>query len=202
MIYIYGDSHAYFSFKNLKLEYEERHCFAITMFRIGRDNMIINFNKEELKNNDIIILSYGEIDCRCHIQRQINSGKNEEDVINELVTNYFMTIINNIMDRDLIVVIVGIIPPTKQYDYEQLNGPILHAFPFVGTDEDRVRYTQKMNEKLEAMCSSHNFFYFNPYPYYTRANGTLKYEFSDSTVHLGDNYFFLEKFIDFCKSIS
>lgn len=151
--------------------------------------MIVNFNKEELKNNDIIVLSYGEIDCRCHIQRQINLGKNEEDIINELVTNYFMTITNNIMDRDLIVIIVGIIPPMKQCDYEQLHGPILHEFPFVGTDEDRVRYTQKMNEKLEAMCSSHNFIYFNPYPYYTRPDGTLKYEFSDSTIHLRNNQY-------------
>jgi hypothetical protein len=97
MIYIYGDSHAHYSFKNLKLPYIDLHQASITMHRIGRDNKIINFkNKENLKINDIIILAYGEVDCRCHIQRQIDMGRNEDEIINELVTNYIRTIKNNI----------------------------------------------------------------------------------------------------------
>ena len=74
MIYIYGDSHGGFSFKNLKLDHKNCICNSITMFRIGRDNHIINFNKDIIMNkNDIVILCYGEIDCRCHIQQQINN---------------------------------------------------------------------------------------------------------------------------------
>lgn len=46
MIYIYGDSHANFSFKNLKLHHNNLHSNGTTMFRIGRDNIIINFNKD------------------------------------------------------------------------------------------------------------------------------------------------------------
>jgi hypothetical protein len=49
------------------------------MFRIGRDNNIINFNKQQIKEKDTILLVYGEIDCICHIQKQINLGK-EEDI--------------------------------------------------------------------------------------------------------------------------
>ena len=45
MIHIYGDSHAHNSFKNLKLPYNDLHSNSLTMFRIGRDNTIINFNK-------------------------------------------------------------------------------------------------------------------------------------------------------------
>ena len=82
MIYIYGDSHAHFSFRNLKLDYTDLSHSAITMYRIGRDNIIINFNKDIIQKNDIIILSYGEIDCRCHIQRQLILGRNEDDIIN------------------------------------------------------------------------------------------------------------------------
>ena len=163
MIHIYGDSHAYFSFVNLKLDYKDHHCNSVTMFRIGRDNVIINFNKNDIIRNDIIVLSYGEIDCRCHIQRQINIGRNEDDIINELVINYFMTIQNNLAYENLKLIILGIIPPTKQYDYERLHGPITHEFPFVGTDEDRVRYTYKLNKKLEEMSNENKYIYFNPY---------------------------------------
>lgn len=65
------------------------------MYRIGRDNNIINYRNEQTKD-DIIILVYGEVDCRCHVQRQIDMGRNEDDIINELVHNYFITIKNNI----------------------------------------------------------------------------------------------------------
>lgn len=201
MIYIYGDSHASFSFKNLKLHYNDLHCPSITMFRIGRDDIIINFNKDIIKKDDIIILSYGEIDCRCHIQRQINLGINEDNIINELVSNYFKTIKNNIINIDAKIIIVGVIPPTKQYDYEILYGPVLHEFPFVGSDECRVRYTNKVNKLLEELSIINNYIYFNPYSYYERLDGTLKHELSDSTVHLGNNLFFLEKFIDLYKQI-
>uniref|UniRef100_A0A6C0HRN6 SGNH hydrolase-type esterase domain-containing protein n=1 Tax=viral metagenome TaxID=1070528 RepID=A0A6C0HRN6_9ZZZZ len=200
MIHIYGDSHASFSFKNLKLHYNDLHCSSVTMFRIGRDNTIINFNKNIIQKGDTIILSYGEVDCRCHIQRQINLGKNEDDIINELVNNYFKTIKNNI-NIDVKIIIVGVIPPTKQYDYEILHGIILDEFPFVGSDECRVRYTGKVNKLLEELSISNNYIYFNPYSYYERPDGTLKHELSDSTVHLGNNLFFLEKFIELYKQI-
>ena len=75
MIHIFGDSHSQFSFKNLNLQYTDNSQYSITMFRIGWDNIIINYNKNNIKPNDIIIIGYGEVDCRCHIQRQINLGK-------------------------------------------------------------------------------------------------------------------------------
>ena len=42
---------------------------------------------------------------------------------------------------------------------------------------------------------SRNYIYFNPYSYYERPDGTLKSEFSDSNVHLGNNSVFLEQFM-------
>lgn len=45
MIYLFGDSHASYSFKNLPLDHIDKHHASITMFRVGRDNEIINFNK-------------------------------------------------------------------------------------------------------------------------------------------------------------
>lgn len=193
MLCIYGDSHGRFSFKNLILPHKNYHNYSITMFRIGRDNIIINYDKSHHTKEDTICLVYGEVDCRCHIRRQILNGRDEDAVIQELVNNYFRTIRNNIIECKKIIV-VGIIPPTKQSDYEEKNGPILHEFPFVGTDEDRVRYRIKTNKLIDELCAKNGYVYFNPYDYYTRPDGTLKYELSDSCIHLGDNSFFLEKF--------
>jgi hypothetical protein len=172
------------------------------MFRIGRDNIIINYNKDSIQKGDTIVLSYGEVDCRCHIQRQVNVGIHEDDVINSLVNNYFETIKNNTIDIDAKIIIVGVIPPTRQYDCERIHGPIQHEFPFVGSDEDRVRYTNKVNTLLEKLSIINNYIYFNPYSYYERPDGTLKHELSDLNVHLGDNLVFLEKFTDLYTKIS
>jgi len=196
MIHIYGDSHANRSFKNLKLPNNDFHSNSITMFRIGRDNIIIRFSKNMIKKGDILVMVYGEVDCRCHIQRQVDLRRNEDDVINELVTNYFNTIKNNTLDLDVKIIIVGIIPTTKQYELESIHGPITHAFPFVGSDENRVIYTNKVNKLLEEFANKNNYIFFNPYSYYTREDGTLKFELSDSVGHLEDNSVFLEKFVE------
>jgi len=201
MIFIYGDSHARKSFNNLKLPYVDRHENSITMFRIGRDNIIINFNNEEHDENSILCFDYGEVDCRCHIQRQINDGRNEDDVIGELVSKYFKTINNNVNKYNKII-IVGVIPPTRQFECENINGQITHDFPFVGTDENRVRYTKKVNDSIEKLCQEYDYVYFNPYYFYTRDDGTLKFDLSDTCCHLEENSFFLEKFIEKINNIN
>lgn len=222
MIYIYGDSHANLSFKNLPLPHRKFYENSVTMFRVGRDKSIMNFDKEWIINdasdpkyiryarcakhpflNRILIsISYGEIDCRCHINRQINLQRDEDDIICELVNKYIDAIIDNTAGLDAKIVVVGVIPPTKQSDYEHLYGQITHEFPFLGSDQDRVRYTQKTNRLLEELSKKNNFIYFNPYLHYTRDDGTLKYELSDNTVHLGDNSHFLEKFVELYEGLA
>lgn len=195
MIFIYGDSHAYNSFKNLSIPHVFLHQNSVTMFRIGRDNMIVNYDKQHHNEDSIVCLVYGEVDCRCHVARQKYMGRNEDDIINELVYNYFNTIKNNISQYKKIV-IVGVIPTTNQTEFEKVHGPITHEFPFVGSNDDRVHYTTKVNILLKEQCQKNDYIYFDPYYYYTSSDGTLKRELSDTVVHLGDNSFFLEKFIE------
>ena len=90
----------------------------------------------------------------------------------------------------------------KQYDFEQINDPLFSDVKFIGSDEDRVRFTNKMNILLEELSNKNNYIYFNPYSYYTTPDGTLKYEFSDGKVHLGENTFFLERFNDLYTKIN
>lgn len=193
MLFIYGDSHAHFSFKHLSLPHCDRHEKAITMFRIGRDQQIIHYHPHEHDDKSISCIVYGEVDCRCHIHRQRLIGRDEDDVIHELVSAYIKTIVSvfPIISR---VVVVAVIPPTRQVEYEAINGPIQHEFPFVGTDDDRVRYTTKVNHLLRSMCESSGILFIDPYVSYRREDGTLRYELSDQTVHLGKNQAFLDEF--------
>ena len=200
MLFIYGDIHANSGFKQLSIPYNDCHDPLVTMHRVGRYNTIVNLNNNDHDSNSIICLVYGELDCRSNIQRHINMGREEDDVINDLVNNYFSTINHNIRICKKII-ITAIIPPTKQNEYETLNGPILTEFCFVGTDENRVRYTKKINALLKELCIANNYIYFDPYDHYLTHDGTLKRELSDNTVCIADNSYFLEKFMDIYKQI-
>lgn len=200
MIFIYGDSHSYYSFRDLTLEHKNYNQSAITMFRIGRDNKIINFNSTEHDTNSVICLLYGEIDCRCHIKKQVETGRTEDDVIKELVNNYFKTIDYNVRLKKAVIV-VGVTPAIRKMDYESKHGPVTHEFPFLGTDEERVMYTNKTNAHIKKNCTLFGYIYFDPYDYYKREDGTLRYELSDSLCHIGDNSHFLSKFNDVYNEI-
>ena len=200
MIFLYGDSHANSSFKGLTLSHKNYYESSITMFRIGRDNTIINFNNNEHDTNSVLCLVYGEIDCRCHIKRQVNEGRNENDVIKELVNAYFKTIENNLRLRKAVIV-VGVTPSIRKMEYESKHGPVTHDFPFLGTDEERVRYTNKTNGLIKENCQKFGYIYFDPYDYYKRADGTLRYELSDSICHIGDNSHFLDRFKELYSKI-
>lgn len=184
MIHIYGDSHAQFSFAGLTLPHVDHNVFSVTMHRIGRDRTIVNFNPAHHRPNDILCFVYGEVDCRCHVQRQINAGGEENAVIQEMVHNYFLAISSNKTDPSHKVVVVAVIPPVSQIEYERINGPIAHQYPFGGSDEDRGRFRRKMNIMIESSCGYYGYLYTNPYAGYEREDGMLKLELSDTSAFL------------------
>lgn len=193
---IYGDSHAGINFRNLQLDHRNLFQFSKTMFRIGRDNEIINFKKDHNSKDRIFCLAYGEVDIRGHVGKQVHYGRHHETVCKELVDSYFNTIKQNIKEYKAII-IVAVSPPTSDKDHEPCNihtdatgGPI----PFVGTDWARVIYRNCINKMLEERCSKSGYVFFNPYQPYIREDGTLKYELSDKCIHIWENAHVLSEF--------
>ena len=77
--------------------------------------------------------------------------------------------------------------------FEETHEPITHEYPFLGTDDERVWYTQKMNKLIQQKCILYGYVYFNPYEKYTDAYGCLKYELSDTICHIKDNSYILHE---------
>jgi len=193
---IYGDSHAMLSLKGLNIDHRNLFQFSRTMFRIGRDNSIINFTSNHNSKDRIFCLVYGEVDVRGHVGKQVHYGRHHESVCKELVDAYLLAVERNITQYKAII-IMAISPPTAAKDHEQCKihsevtgGPI----PFVGTDEDRVIYRNHMNKLLKEGCSRLGYIFFDPYDTYTREDGTLKYELSDNCIHVGQNSNILNEF--------
>ena len=133
-----------------------------------------------LKKEGLWILCFGEIDVRCLIYNQIHKKNRDENEVIESLANSF---INNVTSFYSEIAIMSVVPPVKFYsgNYKlELNDP---NFPFVGPDEDRSRYTKKLNEILRKKCEEKDLIYINIYDSYKDSNGFLIKELSDGTVH-------------------
>jgi hypothetical protein len=193
MIHIFGDSHGNFNFKNIKYNnIKNNYKNSITMYRIGRDKL--NYSSYGIMNNDIIIHQFGEIDCRCHIGKQLLLGHELNEIINKLISNYIISIKDNLEKfNNLKIIICCIPPPMKKEYYESIHGPITHEFPFVGTNEERSKYTTLMNNEIQKYCILNNFYFLNYFDDYADINGNIKIELSDNVCHIYKNEIILQK---------
>lgn len=150
------------------------------MHRIGRDGL--STKNRGVKEGDIVIFAYGEIDVRCHINKQINQHSRSLDaVIDTLASNYVHAILHNrSCYNDLICMIYSVTPPR-----DGLNNP---DFPCSGTIEDRVIATKQLNAKLSELCAQHDILFIDVYDHYALADGTLNLALSDESVHISPKY--------------
>lgn len=183
MIYLIGDSHIDHYFANLDIPHKNCHESNITMHRIGRDNTLINFKEEYNSLDNIFILSYGEIDCRCHIYKQVSYGYDYKDVCIILVTNYFNTIFSNIKKYKMILV-CSIPPVVRLSDYSIKNNCANDAFPIIGSDDERIQYMLYMNSLIEEKCKEYGYVYLHINDYYKRGDESFNYELSDNSIHV------------------
>lgn len=191
LIFLFGDSHGGYNFVGMDLPYVNMSHSSITMHRIGRDNKIVNFEQRMNSNEHIFVLCYGEVDCRCHIIKQIELGREEDEIISELVEKYMQTIRNN-MTHYKSLVIVSVTPPIIKEEYIKRHGPVTHEFPFLGTDLERVRFTQKMNVLLKQKAKENGYLFLDIYDHYSTKDGLLKTEMSDGICHIQDNKYAIE----------
>ena len=199
MLYIFGDSHANFCFRDLTTHIPVVNCFqnSITLHRVGRDRVFPNFNPSFNTHESIFMFLYGEVDCRCHINTQLKQDRTLDEICSTLTQNLIQAIKTRCNLSSYPIIICSVVPPVRQQDYEAINGPITHDLPFRGTDEERVLYTQTLNDHLKKACEQEQFVYFDIYSLYANEQGLLDYHLTDQTVHIQKNQTLLQKFNQF-----
>ena len=114
-----------------------------------------------IQNGDVIIFCFGEIDCRCHIHKYVNSTKSYQSIIDDIVEKYFDAIALNISISPVSfknVCVYNVVPPVHTYNtHESIE------YPYLGTDQDRKKYVSYFNKKLKEKCSQNNYIFFDIY---------------------------------------
>ena len=186
-IHTFGDSHSYFGWNNVP-NIVTHHLGPKLCFSIGRDG--INISNYGVKENDIVVFCFGEIDCRCHIHKHINNDTTYKQIIDEIVDKYFFQInMNMSLYKNITMCVYNVVPPIEKHNTGENKD-----FPYLGTDEERKSYVLYFNEKLKEKCKENNYIFFNVYDKYIDSNGFLSKTLGDGCVHI-KNGIFIEKFV-------
>lgn len=180
-IHTIGDSHSYNGWSNII----PHHLGPLLCYSFGKEKLNrCNISSFNIKNKDTIIFCLGEIDCRCHIHKHITDIITYQDIINNIVNNYFEAIELNISLLDINikvkVCVYNVVPPIQKHTVLENSD-----FPFLGTDEERKRYVLYFNKKIKEKCIQKKYIFFDVYNDYADENGFLRKELSDGNVHIG-----------------
>lgn len=169
-IYTIGDSHAWHCWLNVPNVVTKTRG-AMLMYTLGMSTKPMLL--EDIPKDDIICFCWGEIDCRCHVHKHLPY----KECIDRLVENYVKAIKMNTVDRPHVWVF-NVVPPPRKGKVAAEN----QAFPFLGSDEERLLYVQYMNEKLREAP----FVFVDVYGKYCDKDGFLNMTMSDGHVHIAD----------------
>lgn len=195
-IHTIGDSHSFYGFDTNKTnKYSDiinHHIRPATLaYSVGRDKLnrldISKFNN--IKENDILIFSFGEIDCRCNIKKHTNK-ENYKQNIDNIVFNYIETIklnVNLIKIKIKKICIYNVVPPPHKNNASENKD-----YPFIGTDDERLNYVLYFNNKLKEYCEYNNYLFFDVYDKYSDKMGFLLPQYSDGHVHIKDGKYINE----------
>ena len=192
-IHTIGDSHCIYGFYGLSGIIAHQ-LGAVLCYSFGKEKLnrcdIRNYN---INTGDTVIFCLGEIDCRCHIHKHITETLTYQDIINEIVDDYFEAIALNVSTLQIPlknVCIYNIVPPIQKYNTDE-NPEV----PFLGTDEERKNYVLYFNKKLKEKCIEMEYIFFDIYDNYIDENGFLRKDLSDGNVHIS-NSIYITNFIN------
>ena len=183
-IHVFGDSHTLlFS----ELPYcEVNHLGPITMHRVGRDGFYSLIAKDKIetvkKSSSNFIFSFGEIDIRGHVGKQVLKGLNEDEVISDLVDRYMSSL--SALEYDNIM-IYNIIPPPSHMDSMVFK----KAYPMVGTKEKILGYNVDINKRLRDECDCRGLHFVDIRDNIVNEDGFLDTNKSDGGIHVHPQYY-------------
>jgi hypothetical protein len=191
-VHTYGDSHAThhggWTKINIKdVNIKTNHLPGKLAYSFGRDKLQV---VRGVKHNDIVVFCFGEIDCRCHINKYEPDWQSS---IDSLVKAYLENVKTNLNGMDSVTTcIYNVVPPLEREDPVNFAAERGSGVPAAGTDKDRQMYTVYMNKKLEETCNEYGYTFFNVYDKYCDEKGFINVGLSDNNCHIRDPRYMTE----------
>lgn len=182
----FGDSH---SVNGWPYYVVNNHLGPTLAYSFGRDKLNrLDITKYEVNEGDHLVFCFGEIDCRCQVNKR---GGDYTQTISSIVYEYVDAVKQNIdkLNKDVNVWLYNVVPPATKGTFAEND-----EYPIIGTDEERKEYVEYFNKGLRMYANYEGWNFFDVYDNYTNDNGMMKWELSDGNVHIG-NGIYIEQFI-------
>jgi hypothetical protein len=166
-IYCIGDSHA--DFFRYVLHCESEHCGSTLAYNLVNKEDIYERISKYLPKGSILLLCFGEIDIRVHVEKYNN--------IKECVSRYIMAICKF---RDLGYKPIVFGPIASTIKGQKLTG----EFPIVGTCKERNIKTSEFTIELQKRCEESNLAFLTIFDKLIDAEGLTKSEYYHDDIHL------------------
>ena len=184
LIHVVGDSHVV-PFRG-SMPFLAHHLGAATAYNLNKRNSTTRSHEQlfkvidELGKKDIVMLCFGEIDCRIHIyyQHKKSDGKYSiEELINRTIANYGQ-VMAQLKERGVNFCVYCVSPATKVGNE--------YKYPFYGTPEERSQIHRMFNEKLRAFCEGNGYAFIDIYDRVADRDGLMLKEYSGDDIHLNE----------------
>jgi hypothetical protein len=200
ILHTFGDSHCRYPWEKVQLNgltIKIHNFAAVTCASFGFQKLdVLNIKNKRfnVKNNEIILFSFGHIDCACHICKPHNLEIYKE-LIDKIVLEYFEAIKLNVQQyKNLNVIVFNVVPQCRFNDemIEKYGPNGTRKYPFFGTNEERKTATLYFNKKIKELCSNNKYIFFDIYDKYCDDEGYLWH----NNYYCADNHIQDPKYVE------
>ena len=129
---------------------------------------------------DILLLSFGEVDCRAHVIKQAElKNITIEDAVKECILRY-MLIIKELKDLKFKIVVWNAVPTAMGFENVKFE------YPYYGTYEQRNKACILFNEELQKKSTKNDFIFISVYKLIISKNLKTNEKFYFDKIHLGN----------------
>jgi len=140
------------------------------------NKMLFDYIKNINTKKDIILLVFGEIDCRIHMYNQHKKYEIPiEDVITKTIVNYGK-VMEQLKEMNLRFGIYGVPPATTQDNH--------YEYPYYASPEEHVKIFRKFNDTLKMYCMLNGFKYMDIYSKVVDEKGFPLEKYKKDDIHL------------------
>ncbi|MCX6771198.1 MAG: SGNH/GDSL hydrolase family protein [Candidatus Micrarchaeota archaeon] len=132
------------------------------------------------RKRDIVVVVFGEIDCRIHIYYQFKKNLEKipiEELMERTIGNY-LSVLKQAREKGYMLAVLGMPPASAQENS--------YKYPFYGDARTRSHISRKFNAMLAKACRENGFPFIDVYSASEDGNGFIRKEFARDEVHLNE----------------
>lgn len=129
-------------------------------------------------DTDIVLLSFGEVDCRAHLIKQVEIKSTTIDEAVHGCVNRYLLVIKKILELNFKVIVWNAVPTAMGFENEKFE------YPYYGSFEERNKACILFNEELKKKSSEIGFYFIAAYKKIINRNFTTNDKYYFDKIHL------------------